>query len=256
MSNKKTTKHKGSSSILADHQRIGTRFVPPMAQLNMKTTRWVDGTMPELLWQGLLVDRYGLREGMGLALSLARAANELFPAETKRPFLALASGYGEMTQQQQEETIARLAVSEQLTLLQQGLMPLLELYPKCPLTFLLNGEDPETKHDDGLEQIKAAVVRLYDKRSQPATLVIANAIYIGALTGKINYTAQSQVPNLEAVLDYPNTEESRMVASSLRASITAFTSMGDEAVSEWPRYFWNRGLELEPCDVDGVYDSL
>lgn len=257
MSNKKVTKHKGGSPILSDHQKIGTRFVPPMAQLNMKATRWVDGTMPELLWQGLLVGRYGVREGLGLALTLAKAANESFSAESKRPFLATASGYGEMTPQQQGETIGRLVASEQLPLLQQGLSPLLALYPQCPLAFLFNGQALAVDADYGLEQVKSAVIQLYDKRGKPATVVIANTIYIGALTGKIRYTAQTQLPNLEAVWDYPNTDESREVASRLRASVSAFTaSLGDDVESAWPRYFWNRGLELEACDLNGAYDSL
>ena len=257
MSNKKASKHNGGAPILSDHQKIGTRFVPPLAQLNMKATRWVDGMMPELLWQGLLVGRYGVREGLGLALSLAKAANESFPAESKRPFLATASGYGELTPQQGEETITRLVASEHLPLLQQGLSPFLDLYPKCPLAFLFNGQAPAVDADDGLERIKSAVIQLYDKRGKPATVVLANTIYIGALTGKIRYTTQTQIPNLEAVWDYPNTDESRQVASRLRASISAFSNLleGDVA-SAWPGYFWNRGLELEPCDVDGAYDSL
>jgi len=257
MSNKKASKNRGGTAVLSDHQKIGTRFVPPMAQLNMKATRWVDGMMPELLWQGLLVGRYGVREGLGLALTLAKAANNSFPSESKRPFLATASGYGEMTPQQQEETIARLVASEQLPLLQQGLAPLLALYPQCPLAFLFNGQVPTMDADDGLERVKSAVTQLYDKRSKPATVVIANTIFIGALTGKIRYTAQTQMPNLEAVFEYPNTDESREVASRLRASVSAFTNLlGDDVASAWPRYFWNRGLELEPCDVDGAYDSL
>ena len=111
--------------------------------------------------------------------------------------------------------------------------------------------------DDGMERVKSAVIQLYDKRGKPATLVIANTIYIGALTGKIRYTNPTQIPNFEAVWDYPDTDESRLVASRLRASVSAFTNLlGDDVASAWPGYFWNRGLELEPCDVDGAYDNL
>ena len=257
MSSKKATRQKGGSSILSDHQKIGTRFVPPLAQLNMKTMRWVDEAMPELLWQGLLVGKYGAREGLGLALSLAKAANEAFPSGGKRPFLATASGYGEMTSQQQQETIARLVALGRLPLLQQGLLPLLALYPQCPMASLFSGQAPAVDASDGLERIKSAVIELYDKRGKPATVVIANTIYIGAVTGKIHYAAQAQIPNFDAVWDYPDTDESREVASRLRASVSAFTNLlaGDVA-SAWPHYFWNRGLELEPCEVDEAYDSL
>ena len=60
--------------VLADHQKVGKRFIPPFLKMDkIVEVRWVDPILPELLWLGLLNARYGLAKGAELAVAISRA---------------------------------------------------------------------------------------------------------------------------------------------------------------------------------------
>jgi hypothetical protein len=62
----------------------------------------------------------------------------------------------------------------------------------------------------------------------------------------------SFLSNFEAIADYPDTEESRMVGSAIRAASMMLghnTEEPQEAAGKWTRYFWQRGIEITSCDL-------
>jgi hypothetical protein len=60
--------------LLSDHTREGKVLKPPLSRLPLRETSWVERTMPELLWIGLLQEVHGLAYGVDLSLALAEAA--------------------------------------------------------------------------------------------------------------------------------------------------------------------------------------
>ena len=56
--------------LLADHKRVGKRFLPPFVHLLGKfvETKWVDRPLPELLWIAILIKRLGLRKANQVAV--------------------------------------------------------------------------------------------------------------------------------------------------------------------------------------------
>jgi hypothetical protein len=45
--------------ILPGHKQIGKRFIPPMKQIpNMRQMSYVNDMLPELIWLGLINDRW------------------------------------------------------------------------------------------------------------------------------------------------------------------------------------------------------
>jgi len=63
--------------------------------------------------------------------------------------------------------------------------------------------------------------------------------------------AFAQFPKIE---EYPDTEISRQVGASIRATLNMLFSRDHlfHNSQQWSRYFWNRGLLLTPCeDSDG-----
>jgi hypothetical protein len=60
MSNKKKI-------ILGDHKKVGSKFIPPMAQLGITDVSTINQIFPEIIWMGLLNDSYGYREEIGRA---------------------------------------------------------------------------------------------------------------------------------------------------------------------------------------------
>ena len=71
----------------------------------------------------------------------------------------------------------------------------------------------------------------------------ANAIYVAFVTDKLKVQRGTALANFPAVEKYPETDESRLVASSIRATINGF--FGEMFLGKstpWARYFWNRGI--------------
>lgn len=243
--------------VLSDHKKVGKRFIPPMLQLvSFSEVKWVDWILPELLWLGLLNDRYDLARGAELALSLARAVIKTSDYSSKT-WLAPISAYDALTEKQKNEVIRTLKLSNNLQPLKEALTPLVAFYPGCPLNFLFEGTLLSLENSkETLEQFKELLATLFDRWEKVATLMQANAVYIAFATDLLKVTKGLALANFPAVADFPDTEESRRVAASVRATVNGFFGryFRDKS-SNWSQYFWNRGLELEPCDYEGVYEA-
>lgn len=81
----------------------------------------------------------------------------------------------------------------------------------------------------------------------------AQGIWIGTLmvTGQFVMRGEVDFGDINEIFNYPNTEESKKVAASIRASVNALhgVSMEDNTSnqSEWATRFWERGFEVSEC---------
>jgi|GEM_PF-1031407 len=259
------------SRILSDHQQLGKRFVPPLQQIGpWKDANWIGVILPEILWIALLNDSYGWVRGAELSLALARAAAEatgIDPKEFKKQFgkspkqmFATTTAYATLSAEQELQVIDQLKKTSHFEPIINGLATLFTCYPNSPLKFLLTGL-ANYEATANLEHFKMVLSGLFDRYDSPATFTMANAMYIAFCTNKMrvivddrNSKQDSALANLPAIKDFPKTEESRMVGAGVRASIGVLVT-GDNAVTEWPDYFWNRGLELEACDYPKIYEA-
>jgi hypothetical protein len=245
------------SRVLSDHKKVGKRFVPPWLQaMSLHEIKWADCILPELLWLGLLNDCYGLAKGADLSLSLARAAI-MASAPPSKTWFAPTSAYAALTEEQGNAVIRSLKLSHDLEPVKEALTPLAAFYPKCPLNLLFEGTFPSLGDSrKTLEQFKEFLSTLFNRWGKTATLMQANAVYIAFATDLLKVAKDLALANFPAVAEFPDTEESIRVAASVRATINGF--FGDhfyDKSSPWPRYFWNRGLELEPCDYQGIHEA-
>jgi hypothetical protein len=83
----------------------------------------------------------------------------------------------------------------------------------------------------------------------------ANGVYIAFVTGKLQVAPGLSLANFPAIEKYPETEESRRVASGVRMAVNMFIGMAEQSPNDWQKYFWNRGLELEPCELAPIEDA-
>lgn len=252
------TGKQGKKQVLSDHKRVGKRFIPPLLQVApFHDLSWVNCTLPELLWLGLLNNRYGLKRGSDLGLSLAKAAAEANVHSIGR-WYAPTSAYSLLTEQQKIAVLDALKSTGDLAPLKSALASLVVLYPECPFVFLFEAELPIiADNQQVLTEFKTFLTTFFNKYDPPGTLAQANAIYIAFVTGILKVVEGVSLSNFPAVADYPQTDESRQVGASVHASISAFFSFfleenSYEKHTPWSRYFWNRGLELEPCAFEGA----
>ncbi len=264
MSKKK--KSAGRQKVLSDHQKIGSKLVPLWPLLfPSEDVRWSGHIIPELLWLGLLNEHHRWQRGAALSLELAQSTAQVIgvdPREFQKKFgqgpkqwFATTSSYLTLSELERRDLVASLNPTT-LNQIREGLLPLVTLYPECPLRFLFEGLVLEAAGVD-LEKFKRVVAAHYDKEGVTAVRALTNAVYIAFCTNKLRVIVSDdgkaptdpKLRNFPAVEEYPNTEESRIVASEVRG--TVFT-LFETNHSEWSDYFWNRGLEIEPCDYEGA----
>jgi len=239
--------------VLQDHKQIGKKFIPPLLQLrNVQTIKWQVPILPELLWLALLNSTYGTRTGPELAVALASSASKL----VQQKWFAPASAYDSLLSEQKTELLQVLNLSHKLGAIQHALNDLLWFYPTCPLAFLFPTgptapEDPKS----ALEAFKRVLEELYDRGARAPMLMQANAFFIGLSVGPLRISSHISLPNFAEIEKYPTTSESRRAGSAVRAAMFGLFGHDYEHASTWPQYFWNRGLEIEPCNFDLIQEQ-
>lgn len=237
--------------ILGDHQRIGKRFIPPIAKLGFSEISWVETLLPELLWLGLINDCHGLTKGAELALAVARAAVSTWTHQKK--LFATSSSFSALDRVQQQAMVASLASSGNLEDIRKALLPFPLFYPDCPLNFFF--DQPPLVPDAAvvLARFKQSLAHQFDRWDKPATMVQSNMVYIAFVTNILKVKKGLSLANFPAVEKFPDTEESIRVASSVRCTVsTFFAPLQYDNASLWPRYFWNQGFVIEPCSLESL----
>lgn len=236
--------------ILQDHKREGKKFIPPFIYKlgPFGGVSWAKTMLPELLWIALIQNSYGLQEGVAIITSMTRIARECSPSEKLQIFATLSS-FGKIKPEEQLCIQSRLAASGELFKVQKALLPLIVFYPDCLLRFLYTTKPSFDQNDSQhLEQFKSLVKGLYDKTSLDATMVQAGAIWLAFDSGALKVFEGLALASFPEIEKYPHTELSKRVAGSIRASIQMlFNEPLYSLSSSWPRYFWNRGFEIDHC---------
>lgn len=249
---KKKNKNK---KVLSDHQQKGKIFTPPLITAlsdRLQFTKWTDDLLPNLVWIGLLFDKLGERKAINVFENFVEIVKDILGEQDKK-ILIFIPEYCSLNNEQIEKIKESLAVKNVLNELQESLYPLISLYSQCPLKFLYNENDLEklkTDIDKSLSAIKRVVKNILDRRSKEAMLVQTTAVYIMGLTGRLKF-AEGQAPgDIETIFDYPKTDESKKVATSIRATLGAIRALYDnqEAIN-WSTYFWNHGYEISVCEI-------
>ena len=98
-----------------------------------------------------------------------------------------------------------------------------------------------------LGDLEDTIEAIFDRESRKAIFVQATAVHISVTNGFLKVAPGISLGNLNAVLEYPETEESLKVAASVRSAVTFL--IGKEVSSGWADSFWRQGRILTPCEV-------
>ncbi len=266
-----------SKRVLSDHKLVGKKFVPPIKQLKggLETIRWLDVILPEILWIALLQENLGHERSVEICVALGRINRQI--NERQPPFgedisvdLALASSYLMLSKRQYENLKNILEKKGMLQDIVKALSPLIELYPQCPLSGMKNNSFSnffskkltyikekilcsvcsgyESEDVKMVKEFKVFLGKYFYRRTHLTNLVEATASCMSDLSGRIQYTNNVKPPNYNTLLDnLPETDEYEKAAAKIRAR-TLILFMPNRHSDKWPRYFWERGLELDECE--------
>jgi len=205
--------------------------------------------MPEYLWLGLLADRLGERESAVAGSTLAHISRDHEP-QSPKPAFALTSDYSCLTSGAHSQIMSDLEKRGLLRRVSEALCPLLALYTDCPLAFLLKHESAYARAvdlDTALATLKRVSLDMLDRRGRLAMIAQTTAVHIRLAAGELRIPKGTPFDNLDAIFDYPDTEDSTALASLVRATLTVPTQVL-QGESPWCSYFWRHGYDVSVCE--------
>jgi len=250
-------------SVLEGYKKVKSKFIPPMMQFHgeINEVSYVNQVLPEIIWMGLVSDKFGYKKCVDICTDIAQQAFELKESEEHINF-AIASNFLKLSKKSRSILVDRLENKDLLKALQECLLPLLFLYDDCPLNFL---EDKEMKIDKttAVKLIKDSIFRHMDKYATPALVIQANVTYIRGVTGGLFYMEGEdgrkgvKPPDLNSLLRAPGSEEAQRVGSHVRMGALMEFSYRKEEQSQsiWAETFWNQSYKLDPCKFMGDEDE-
>ena len=238
----KQKKEHSPKPLLWDHKREGKKFIPPLMQLDINLTDWRREKIPELLWIALIAKQFGIERALDLTLEFSEIVSDI--TKEKSAEWCFVTKYGTMSEESKLSLLSALQSDRRLSDLRLALGPLYH-YENCPMRFLLLNEEPSK--DKHVVILMETVNAMYDRTTEFSTEVLSLAYRICLASGKFFFMEGLELPDLNSVADYPNTDESRAAASFIRAEFGAFFGLTYEGQTEWGKNFWNANIKLSNC---------
>jgi hypothetical protein len=209
---------------------------------------WSKTIIPELLWIALIHNHCGLREGVELITWFTRTARHCVESE-KNCVFSTVSSFGNLDNREQSSIVDQLSHDGNLASIREAVLPLVALYPECPLKLLYSGDQVTLRSQQrDLEVLKAVVGGMYDKTERAAVMVQATAVWIAFDSGVLKVKKGLALADFPEIEYYPHTEKSQEIAASIRSAVRMLLiDPFYPSVASWPDYFWNRGLEISDC---------
>lgn len=245
--------------ILADHKLVKKKLEPPFFHLlpewktQFNEVPYLYKVLPELVWQGFLNEKYGVPVASTITMKLLDAINVARNSEKGKLF-CMISNFELLTPKDIDKVLGKLFLDRDYKKIVDAILPFMRMFPECPLKVLFYNPIKEPTAED-ISYVKSVIKPLLNKTSKEATFALANAIYCAFQMDILKVNADSKLLNLNQIEFYPDTEESQMIASSVRASINMFVLNGSfiEVSQKWQTYFWNQAYKLEPYNIDNLY---
>lgn len=234
--------------ILANHKKNKSKLITPFnAAFSLHEMSWVNTMIPELLWIALIQEKYGLERGVEIVTSFTRDIRASEPS--RNGVIWAAAGKYASICRGELRAIVQANGEAYTNELHTALLPLATWYPSCPLSALFPDDLP-VAHPEGLAHLKAVVANLFERSAQEAVFVQAIAIWIAFDSGRFKVAPHLALADFPQIEKYPNTERSKKIAGSIRATLNVM--FGDTELlasgTDWPITFWNRGIEIDPCE--------
>lgn len=244
-------KNKGNSRkhayVLQDHIKEGNTFYPPFTykfgKSRFEQINWRADFVPELIWIALLLKDHGFDRAKDFACSLGFYADLSQYLPIKHDF-GIISGYSKLDDVAKSYILKKLGSNNMIEPLRQSLLPLITLYPECPLAFITDGSDEKIAIEQAKEIIGPDLEEMLYRREKLPTYAQGICLEIQKSTGKMHF---GSLLNIDILKKYPESQESQDEASRIRAAMNTLTLM--DFSNKWAKYFWRRGREIGSCVI-------
>lgn len=239
----KTSGKDNNKDPLPNHKKIKNRMIPNfLTQVPMEFTRYVDDVLPEIIGIALLHDSLGFRRGAELSLEIARFMNGL-----EKLSFPLISAIGDLSDSEKTDFIKHMEDKGFIREIETAFTPLNSLLDITPVNFI--HRNISISREQSLGYLKNCVDRHLSRYSDASSSAMATLYYTQAVVGKIYVAKHLHVPDLDAIISDPESEEAQRSKADVRIfSLMAIGQLKNHVPSAWPKTFWHKSRATSPCE--------
>jgi hypothetical protein len=225
--------------ILEGPKRKGKKVLGPFSDLPLTQIGFTADIFPELLWLGMVLDRFGYREGLKIAMHFQAA---LYKVSAERPWYRLS----EIAKIERSVWFEIPEVGQPFkTSIEEALGPIAYTYPELDIAFV---EAQQQTREENVILLMSCVKRFSNRFETAGCLLIGAYIFLQV------YVERAQVPRqlidgINAIFSKPDSAEAEIASSSVRAYLMASWLIDPADKGEWPKVFWRANHRLSPCEV-------
>jgi len=243
--------------VLEDHVQKGKKLLPTMLadQHPVAQGQWIMDRLPNHFWISWCIKNRGLKHALIQLKSMSSEITSLlkerrkddtcFRAHLLHDHWGLSDADKRFLKAKTRESPWRLEV-------EPTLRDICSLFEDFPLRYLVSGRVAKMSgHDKRVEDLKQLLVECSHRHDRLALHTQAVIFVVEVECGAISFAEGLDLPDVNAILDYPNTEESKHAAGflvSFCGCITAMLTVTGVDNDTWPRNFWNTCYQLERDD--------
>ncbi|WP_088437325.1 hypothetical protein [Sulfurospirillum diekertiae] len=241
-----------NKKILEDHKKVGKKLIPPMMySVPLQETNYIEELLPEIIWMGLIHDELGYHKGIDIIRAFIKSASDSYTSENYINF-SLASNLRKLADHEKEKFVQKLIKNELYLDVSELLAPLVYFYDDSPFSFLNKKVDLSISEEkELLEKLKTSIDRLFDRYDTPSVVAQLNVFYTRVLDGKISFPMGMDIPDFNALIDDPHSDEANKAAGFVRNSVKSeYMFEFTKHDSSWATSFWNQSYKLDKCEFE------
>ena len=233
-------------------------MIPPIyqhADMNIQEGHYIDDTLPEIIWMGLIHKELGYKRGIEFVRQVVECINEVRSSTSEYYNFAIASNLYRLSAIEKNEMVEKLIKKGLFLELSDMLSPIIYFYTNHPFQFC-NKEVDLTKDEEFhlLNKLKNCIDSHADRFKKDSIISMANVMYIHGIDGKLHYASGIELPNLNSLFENPNSEEAKRATAHVRNHMKMDIMMKKDP-NEWTKSFWNQSYDLDTCEfLEGNHD--
>jgi hypothetical protein len=247
--------------VLENHTRRGKKLLPPLlvGTPPVHASLWHIERLPQLILLALYLENNTLAAAietfLRMSVSYSAILKDFRGGKVFRPIrmgehLTLEEYEKQAVKQHSDGAAWRSAVDPYLTMISS-------LLATNPMDYLSSDGDDNCDYarDDRVRILKGLLDKTIDSHSKPSLLIQTAAVAVELYSGNTKLCTGVDLPDLNAISDYPNTEESKHAAGFVVThdlSVAMGMNPGQPDMT-WQRQFWDSCYRLEPCEFE--YDQ-
>lgn len=242
-------------STIDQHKRVGSKLVPPLAQIpKMTTSSWMDHHMPEMLWAILLVGVLERRHYLNLLRKVAvrcrswfvREGEEIVEKQVPDPETSLdfsiVVDQTKLAEVTDEEFHDFISIPLAHPLGYAALRPILLIDDLPGIARWKREIDVEPTRDDW-NTLALAIAKVLDHQSEASTDIRWFKVIIAIISGRMQFP-ESFAERLEEFRLFPDKGDMRSVRPSIRSMEMVLRRSHP---AEWIGKFWAQALRDTRC---------